>query len=179
VTSPVPILDPVAQPIIDAFLGCWEEQAARTPDPPAVVCLRPGDSVELLLSQLQNECCSGLAWLRPAGIYPSSDFPEQDSFVRKCQLGWAVVVELGLARCAPVGDSQHLPTCDQWAESVNHQMADAAAMRRALLCFQRLEEHRFTMALPGGWLPIRTEGGCLGGAMSFTFRADMCDVLED
>ena len=174
-----PIVDPVAQPILDALLACLETQVARVPDPPAVVCMRPGDRVELLIAQGQDECCAGLAWVRLAQIYPSSEFPTQDEGFVKCQTGWAVVVEIGVARCAPVGDERNLPTCDQWTKVTNNTTADAAALRRTLLCFRALDDHRFTMMVPGSWEPLTTEGGCVGGAMTLTVQASMCDTLEE
>lgn len=174
-----PIVDPVAQPILDALLLCLEEQVARVPNPPQAVCLRPGDRVSLLISQSFDECCAGLAWVRLAMIYPSSQFPEQDDSVVKCQLGWAVVVELGVARCAPVGDENHLPSCDEWTTTVNDSTADAAALRRTLMCFRRLDDYRHTAVVPGAWESTTLEGGCVGGTMTLTVQAPMCDVLED
>lgn len=174
-----PVVDPVAQPILDALLLCLEEQVARVPDPPAAVCMRPGDRVDLLMAQGRDECCEGLAWVRLASIYPSSVFPAPDEAYVKCQLGWAVVVELGVARCAPVGDETTLPTCDQWTTATNHTTADAAALRRTLLCFRQIEEFRHRLHVPGAWLPMTTEGGCVGGSMTVTVYAPMCDTLED
>lgn len=174
-----PVVDPVAQPILDALLLCLEEQVARVPVPPLAVCMRPGDRVDLLIAQGRDECCEGLAWVRLAQIYPSSTFPDPDEGYVKCPTGWGVVVELGVARCAPVGDESHLPTCDAWTETVNHTTADAAALRRTLMCFRALPEHRFTLHVIGTWEPLSTEGGCVGGAMTVTVRADYCDVLED
>lgn len=175
----LPVVDPVAQPILDALLLCLEQQVARVPHPPAAVCMRPGDQVTLMISRLENECCSGLAWVRLDSIYPSSEFPALDEGYVKCQLGWAVVVELGVARCAPIGDENHIPTCDQWTEVVNDTTADAAALRRTLLCFRTIEDHRFTMHIPGTWTGLPVEGGCVGGTMLVTVQAPMCDTLED
>lgn len=175
----LPVVDPVAQPVLDAVLLCLEIEAAKVPSPPQSVCMRPGDRVDLLIAQGRDECCEGLAWVRLAQVYPSSDFPAADQAYRKCQTGWAVVVEIGMARCAPVGDENHLPTCDQWTETVNHTTADAAALRRTRMRLHTLDDFRHRMSVPGQWEPMTTEGGCVGGAMLLTVQAPMCDTLED
>ncbi len=178
-TAPTPVVDPVAQPILDTLLVAMEIEVAKVPNPPAVVCMRPGDRIDLLISQLRDECCEGLAWIRVAGIYPSTNFPTQDETFQKCQTGWGVQVELGVARCAPVGDENNLPSCDEWTAATNNVTADAAALRRTLLRWKTLEENRFRQYIPGGYLPLTTEGGCVGGAMLVTFAAPACDRLED
>lgn len=174
-----PVVDPVAQPILDALLGCLEEQMARVPSPPGSVCMRPGDQVALLISRTTDECCTGLAWVRLDSIYPSTNFPTQEEGYTKCPPGWAVVVELGVARCAPVGDEDHLPSCDKWTETVNHVTADAAALRRTILQFQALPDFRFTQTVSGTWGALAVEGGCVGGAQTVTVQAPACDTLED
>lgn len=174
-----PLVDPVAQPILDALLVSLEKEVARVPNPPAVVCMRPGDRVDLLVSQYQDECCSGLAWVRLAGIYASNNFPTENDAPVKCLTGWAVQVELGVARCAPVGDENRIPTCDEWTLTVNDTTADDAALRRTLMRFKLIEDYRHTLYLPGQWLPMTTEGGCVGGARVVTVAAPACDVLED
>lgn len=174
-----PVVDPVAQPILDAFLVALEIEMSKVPSPPAKVCLRPGDRVDLLISQQEDECCSGLAWVRLAGIYPSNNFPVQDEGFVKCPTGWGVQIEIGAARCGPVGNENHLPTCDDWSAATNNTTADTAALRRTILRWKAMEENRFRMYVPGGWLPITTEGGCVGGAMLVTVAAPYCDKLED
>lgn len=173
------VVDPVAQPILDALLVCLENEVAKVPSPPHSVCLRPGSQVALLVSQHHDECCEGLAWVRLAQIYPASEFPAADETVMKCPTGWAVVVEIGVARCAPVGDENDLPSCDDWTAVTNHTTADAAALRRTLMRFRAMDEHRFTQVVPGTWEPMNTEGGCVGGAMTLTVQAPYCDILED
>lgn len=174
-----PVVDPVAQPILDALLVCLEAEVAKVAEPPASVCLRPGDRVDLLMAQGRDECCEGLAWVRLASVYPSTRFPTPDESFERCPGGWAVVVELGVARCAPVGDEHSLPTCEHWVDSVNHVTADAAALRRTLMRLRTLDDFHHTMTVAGTWEPMTTEGGCVGGAMLVTVKAPMCDTLED
>lgn len=174
-----PVVDPVAQPILDALLLCLEMEAARVPNPPAAVCMRPGDRVDLLMAQGRDECCEGLAWVRLAQVYPSNAFPIPNEGYVKCLTGWAVVVELGIARCAPIGDEHHLPSCDEWTATVNDTTADSAALRRTWMRLKTIDDFRFTMTVPGTYEPMTTEGGCVGGAMLLTVQAPACDVLED
>ncbi len=171
------IADPVALPILQALVACLEQEVQHLAVPPKVTCLRPGDRIELLIAQNRDECCEGLAWVRLAGIYPSTNFPTQDEDYQRCQTGWGVVVEMGIGRCAPVGDENRLPSCDEWTASAEAVAGDAAALRRTLLCFKTLEDFRYTMYVPGLWTPMTTEGGCVGGAMSVTVHAPACDEL--
>lgn len=174
-----PIVDPVATPVMEALHACLDDQIRQVPDPPANVVMRTGDSVELLISQYQNECCDGLAWVRLVTVYPSTNFPAADEVWTRCPGGWAVVVELGAARCAPTGDLDTIPTPDEWEAASRAVMGDLAAIRRAFMCFHGLEDFRYRPMLVGQWQQARTEGGCVGGAMTVTVHMPYCDVLEE
>jgi hypothetical protein len=174
-----PQVDPVAQPVLDAVLLCLEQEIAKVPNPPAVTCMRPGDRVDLLIAQGRDECCEGLAWVRLVSVFPSNQFPTQDEGYVKCVLGWGVRMEIGVARCAPVGDENQLPSCDDWTAVVNDTTADGAALRRVPMRLRTLEDFRHRMYVLGGWESMTTEGGCVGGALLLTVQAPACDILED
>lgn len=173
------VADPIAWPLIGDMVACLEQQVGCVDDPPAVVSARPGDRIELLISEADDECCNGLAWVRLVSIYPSSDFPGADTEASNCgPRGWAVVLEIGVARCAPTPDTTRVPTAEEWTEITGKVMADAAAIRRTVLCFKTLPEREDTMWLVGGYTPLPTEGGCVGGSMQVTVHALACDRLE-
>jgi hypothetical protein len=171
------IADPIAQPILDALRECLDDQLNYVHAKPASVCLRPGDRVDLLIAQGRDECCEGLGWVRLAAVYPTTTFPVPDESYSKCNTGWAVVAELGVARCAPVPEADELPTCADWTDVSHAVMADAAAMRRALMLFRRIDDYRHIPLVTGRWLPLTTEGGCVGGTMTTTVWAPYCDQL--
>lgn len=178
-----PISDPVIAPIAADLVVCLALELAKVPNPisdtPRPVCLRPGDRVDLLISQTRDECCEGLSWVRMVRIYPSAQqrFPAQDDRVTPCDvLRWAVTMELGAVRCAPTAEPEDLPTCDEWTETTLNEYDDLAAIRRALCCYQQQNPTRLLAIDPGE--PITTEGGCTGVTMLVTISAPACDCTE-
>lgn len=175
------IADPMVMPLARELLNCLSEEIAKVASPPRYVQLRPGSVVDHLLSTGgQDECCEGLAWVRPGSFFPSSNpatFPAQDGAppARGDITGWAVTIELGAVRCAPTPDADRIPTAEEWDAALQAQMDDAAAMRRAICCFIEARRGRSKTVLPGIWTPLDIEGGCLGGILPVTFRRSSCD----
>lgn len=171
------VADPVVMPLARELLDCYAVELDKLEQVPAYVQLRAGNVVAHLLSTYQDECCEGLAWVRPSAFFPSSGtFPTQDAAPMKGGTrAWAVTLELGYVRCAPVGDQNAVPTAAEWDETVQAVMDAGAAMRRALCCFQ---ESRNGRMLPGTWQPIEVQGGCVGGIMPVTVQGPACDCSE-
>lgn len=174
------IADPLVMPLAQELLVCLDEEMAKVADPPTYVQLRAGNVVAHLLSTYEDECCEGLAWVRPSAFFPSSGtFPVQDAQPAKGGTrAWAVTLELGAVRCAPTGDENTLPTADQWEATVQTVMDDAAAMRRAICCFIDARPGRSSRVLPGIWQPIDVQGGCVGGIIPVTIQGPACDCAE-
>lgn len=172
--------DPVVMPLARELLDCYEQEIAKVTSPPMYVQLRAGNVVAHLLSTVQDECCEGLAWVRPASFYPASSmFPVQDPApVKNGTRAWAVTLELGAVRCAPTGDENRIPTADEWDAVTQAVMDDAAAMRRAICCFIELDSRRNGRVLPGQWQPLDVQGGCVGGIMPITVSGPACDCAE-
>lgn len=174
------VADPLVMPFAMEMLDCLEQEIAKVEDPPLYVGLRPGNVVDHLLSTVEDECCSGLAWVRPAGFWPSSAvFPTQDTVAQKtAPLAWAVVLELGSVRCAPTPGPNAIPTTEEWMATTQVVMDDAAAMRRAICCFMEAEPSRKGKVLVGQWQPLSVQGGCVGGIIPVTIRGPACDCSE-
>jgi hypothetical protein len=175
------IADPLVMPLAYDMLTCLEEEIAKVEFPPARVGLRPGTVVDFLLSTTENECCDGLAWVRPVSFYPASGtFPLQDDLPQVPFVsGWAVVLELGAVRCAPTPPETAIPSVDEWNEVVQRVMDDAAAMRRAICCFVDMDKvARKKNVLPLQWTPLDVEGGCVGGTLEVVVRGPACDCFE-
>lgn len=173
--------DLVAFPMAQALVACLEEQMSLVLDPPASVCLRPGQQVDPLLSINDDECCSGLAWVRIADIFPSSDdtFPTQDETAAfPCNpRQWAVQLEMGAVRCAPTPDAYSMPSCEEWTAVVEKQMQDAAAMRRAVVCcFGEILDATYLL---GNWTPLPVSGRCSGGTQMVTVAAEHIDCCVE
>lgn len=174
------VADPLVMPLAREMLACLDQEMAKVASPPTYVQLRPGNVVAHLLSVNEDECCEGLAWVRPGPFFPSSTtFPVQDSTpIRGGQRAWAVTLELGAVRCAPTGDENAIPTGEEWDATVQAVMDDAAAMRRAICCFIDARPGRSARVLPGIWQPIEVQGGCVGGLIPVTVQGPVCDCTE-
>jgi hypothetical protein len=174
------IADPLVMPLARELLECLDQEIAKVLNPPRYVQLRPGTVVDHLLSTTSDECCDGLAWVRPESFFPSSSvFPNQDETpLAKGVLAWAVTLEMGAVRCAPTPDENSIPTGDQWDAVTQAVMDDAAAMRRALCCFIDAVPGRAKYVLPGLWQPLSVQGGCVGGILPITVRGPVCDCAE-
>jgi hypothetical protein len=173
------IADLVATPLAMRLLLCLDSQVQLLEKPPANVMLRSGTQVNYLMSLTKNECCAGLAWVRVSQIVPSSglNWPQQDvTPPRGCGIkSYAVEMEMGIVRCAPVATPQAIPSEDTWNISAIDTLADFAAMDRAICCFQRGFDR---LTLPGAWNPIAVQGMCVGGTMNFTAQALPCNCVD-
>lgn len=175
------IADPLVIPIAEEILACFTAALEDTQVFPRYIGFRPGTVVDWLLSTLENECCDGLAWVRPVTFFPSSaQFPQQDNApVPKGTTAWAVTLEMGVVRCAPTPVETQLPQPSEWDAVVQTMMDDAAAMRRAICCYLDADPTglRYRRTLPGAWLPLDVLGGCVGGAMTVTIQGPACDCI--
>lgn len=173
--------DPVVLPLAYELLACLEQEVDKVAHPPVYRGLRPGQVVDHLISTSSDECCEGLAWVRPALFVPSSGvFPIQDQEpVPGGVKSWAITLEMGVVRCAPTPSEDRIPTSAEWNAVVDAVMDDAAAMRRALCCFIALDPgRRIKSTLPLEWQPLDTEGGCVGGTLQVVVRGPACDCSD-
>lgn len=176
----MPTRDPMVMPLARELLACFDQELMKVEFPPLYVQLRPGNVVDHLLSTHEDECCQGLAWVRPSAFFPSSGaFPVQDPAPQpKGVSAWSITLELGAVRCAPTGDENRIPTAEEWDETTQAVMDDAAAMRRAICCFTEAKTNRVRNVLPGIWQPLSIQGGCVGGILPVTLRGPACDCSE-
>lgn len=178
--DPSPVSDPLVMPLAREMLACLDQELMKEDSPPLYVQLRPGNVVDHLLSNFQDECCQGLGWVRPSAFYPSStSFPTQDASPQpKGVSAWAITLELGVVRCAPTPDENSIPTAEEWDATTQAVMDDAAAMRRAICCFIDAKQGRAKRVLPGVWQPLSIQGGCVGGILPVTILGPACDCSE-
>lgn len=173
-TTPPPAT-PAVTVVAQQLLTCLDATTALLPDPPGIIALRPGVQAELLISQYDDECCQGMAWVRLVNLFPSSvAFPTQDVTYTRCgPVQWAAVFELGVARCAPTPDGSTLTSAQQWIAATEAVLADADAMRCAIECF--VETNPMMMTQAGMWQPLPTDGGCMGGVQLVSVGVPDCD----
>lgn len=174
--------DPLVMPLARELLDCYEIEIAKVASPPKYLGLRPGNVVDHLLSTNHDECCEGLAWVRPVDFFPSSGtFPTQDAVPVGDPPGaraWVVTLELGAVRCSPTPEATSIPTNAEWDAVVQAVMDDAAAMRRAICCLIDARPGRKKRVLPGRWQPLSVEGGCVGGVLPVMIQGPACDCPD-
>jgi hypothetical protein len=175
------VSDPLVMPLARELLACLDQEIVKVPEPPLYVGLRAGNVVAHLMSTTEDECCSGLAWVRPVTVVPSSGvFPVQDPAPLKGGgvRAWAITFELGSVRCAPTPEADEIPSAEDWEATVQAVMDDAAAIRRAVCCFLDADPRRSGRVLVGAWLPLDVQGGCVGGIMNVTVQGPACDCAD-
>ena len=154
-------------PLARLLLECLQDAATIDhPNPPEHFSLRLGE-VAMDISQYEDLCCEGLAYVKINSVYPSDDFPAPNEQYTVCANQWAADLEMGILRCSPVGDERFIPTDADWTAAAEQVAHDAAAMRLALARFRdRMEPGNPWLAR--NWAPIDPQGGCSGGTQVVT-----------
>lgn len=165
--------DEFVYPLMVDLVACLCTEIAESGLPEPCQCsLVPGADIVLdYCGSCDDAGCGGQAWVRLAGAYPSSLFPSLDEIGATCHSPIAYQVEIGIARCAPVGSTSMVnaytpPTLEQQLDAVRIQSADMSAMRRAIACCltQNHEDLTYTM---GAYTPL-SGGDCNGGTWLVT-----------
>ena len=164
----------VALPLAQSLLACLED--SLTVNPPAQVCLRAGEFVNPQISTTEDECCSGLAWVRIVGTDPLILRGQEDLTFGCFNHMRATVLEMGVVRCMPTPDADTLVSCDQWTALTAQMEADHTAMEAALCCLRELVRGGTVPAITdvalyvGEYAPRGPDGRCLGATL--TVRAE-------
>jgi hypothetical protein len=175
----MPLTDRVAWPVAIRLLTCLDSAIELLASPPKNIGLRPGDSVAFYASRMRDECCEGLAWVRVVSVAPSStnQWPNPDILPQKCNtLRYAVVLEMGIVRCAPAPGANEIPSQDAWDTLTETILDDMAAMQKAVCCFA---DGFNGLYLEGTWTPLSIEGACAGGSMNLTVSAGACNCKKE
>jgi hypothetical protein len=114
--------------------------------------------------------CGGQAWVRVADVFPSAEFPVPSQTISNCNVPLAFTLEVGIVRCKPMGENSQLrgytpPTLEQNVGALRLQMADMAAIRRAIQCCFGEDD---TTYIVGTYVSSPAGGDCLGGYFSVT-----------
>lgn len=102
----------------------------------------------------------GMAWVRLVTQYPSQSYPTPLTSPSPCAVEVVFVAEMGLIRSFPV--SEEPPDEATYKAHAERQIAEAALMRRAVLCCYR------SRAILSNYTPIGPTGGAIGGTWTFT-----------
>jgi hypothetical protein len=122
--------------------------------------LQFGDQVPIDLLESKG-VGSGVAWVRMDNVFPSTSFPNPDSGDGSCSTLLAYEIEVAIARCVPVLDRNGKPPgVDATLQAARMQLADMAAMRRAISCCFTNSDIDYTLVQ---YNPIPVSGGVGGG----------------
>lgn len=156
-------MDPTT--LMQALQVCWCELLASTSDgAPATCCLVAGKPAIV-------DCCNGYAWVRLVQAYPTEFFPQPFNTAKKCPaLTWALVVEVGVTRCAAGPCSPTDTTCcANEAAAADALFSDFEAARKLWSCgCIGLANDQI---IPGQMRVYGPEGGCVGVTMTATLQA--------
>lgn len=162
----------VALPLAQTLLQCLED--SLTVNPPAQVCLRAGEFVNPSLSSTEDECCSGLGWVRIVDTQPLVLRGQEDLTFGCINHMRVTTLEMGVVRCHATPDADTLVTCDQWTAEAVQLEADHTAMEAALCCLQGVVTGGTVPAITdivlkaGEYTPRGPDGRCIGGTMTVT-----------
>ena len=162
--------------IAQELLACLEAALLAGPNPPPTsrIMLRAGAEVTPLLSTNDDECCSGLGWVRIVRTEPVRGVG--DPFNVSCfTQDRNLVLEMGVARCAPTSPATSFPTEEEWTAVALQLDADHGAMESALCCaFTDLEGSAAEEVSAGAYEPFGVDGNCIGGTLQVTVRYTAC-----
>jgi hypothetical protein len=158
---------PVVQALIAALV---EEYVDSELEAPAWAGSLPG-----ALATLDGSTeCGGQTWVRISSAFPSVDFPTADGTRAQARGTWgyrpAFVLEVGTVRCVSVESDEEeneAPTPAQTLEETRVQLADMAAMRRAICKVMKEQGRAFVL---GNYAPYGPQGAIAGGTWSPTFE---------
>lgn len=164
-----------AMTLAQALLTCLETSLAAGPNPPASTMLRAGREVTPLLGTNADECCGGLGWVRIARVSGVRQLGERDNVSCFAQER-TLVLEMGVARCAPSAPVSGVPSEADWATTALQLDADMGAMEAAVCCaFGDLDDNPFAEEVAvGDYEPFGVDGNCIGGTMQVTVRMTIC-----
>jgi hypothetical protein len=178
--------DKMVMPIALNAHACLVVEVGKVASPPKHVQIRPGATFTAMADQVGDECCDGIAWVRPGTQTPTTGhWPDPIDNVDGVDGGqpvyWAVQLELGIERCIPTvsnveGEQGRAPTGAQWLQATQDHLDDAAALRRAACCL--MDTYGKDGVLIGPVTPLQNEGNCGGQTVVVTVRAPACDCID-
>ena len=126
----------------------------------------PGDAAAQDYTGNCKDGKCGMAWVRLVTLYPADGVAIPNQTAGNCGSALGADIEVGIMRCITVGDAQgNPPTPTQLLDASALQMADAEAMRRAILCCTTIPTHDMMLA---GYTPMGPSAGLVGGVWNLS-----------
>lgn len=169
--------DTIVYPTLIQMVACLGKEITDSGLPePCFIGVLPGSVVSLDYcgaGKCDGTQCGGQAWARVVDVFPSSQFPTVNQDESNCGQPLAFRLEVGIGRCVPVGTNNAIggfipPTLEQQLDATRLQLADMAAMRRAISCCVAKDRNIDYVLEP--YVPIPAQGGCGGGFWTVVIR---------
>jgi hypothetical protein len=159
--------DVTIYPILVSLLACLESELTESGlDIPEIFGVEPGQLPAFDLGSDDNEC--GQGWVILQSAFPSLNFPNQDVATLGLSSPLSFGIQMGIMRCIPgLDENNETPTADQRLMATRDQLADMAAMRRAICKCLKEAKRDFVL---GNYQPIGPDGGQVGGTWSVNVR---------
>lgn len=150
---------PITQSVVLSMMelaACVCAELATTGAGPTCWCgMYPGAAVSWeYCGECDHDRC-GMGYVRFAGAFPYSTFPQQ-FLDHRCTLPLAWAVEVGALRCVPQSTDGSLIDPEAMADVAVNQILDASALHRAIKCCG-------VEAAVATYSPVGPSGGCVGG----------------
>lgn len=143
-----PVLETLLADVVDAL---------------ATACAPVGVSTIELGEVPFDWCCQGHAFIRAPRIHPTNPFPQQAFRNGNCELPTAVMVEVGVLRCAPTLQANGDSPDPEDVTAVSLQVYDDAAILYEVLTGFEIGGGARASTVIDSWEPYDTQGGCAGG----------------
>lgn len=166
---PITYPDKLLRPKAQALLACLCAEVLNNPSPPGRCGYRPYVNGTPLFGTLDDECCSGLAFLYVGPMRPVVSGVTPDPGPVNCQLLYMAEMQIGIWRCAPTGDIQAPP--DQlvdWDPLQEKLFDDRASLRGAVCCFISGQKPKTVSVGEYTTINQGPEGMCIGTQVTLT-----------
>lgn len=150
--------------LLTTLAACLCEQIRADELPEPCFCgVLPGERVAVDYINLCEEQ-DGMAWTRLALSYPASAVGVVNQNLRNCSGGLGVEIEIGIMRAAPtMTEDGEPPSAGDQLASVELQMDDMLAMRKAVACCSALDPYDYILSQ---YRPSGPLGYALGGTFT-------------
>lgn len=161
------LLVPLSQTLRDCLFESLADRVGALPQ--ERVQIRFGAEIFPDRSIPADECCPGIAWVRPGPAEPRFTIDDAEG---QCVASLRrSVLEMTVYRCMPTPGSGELVTRDQWDAVFLQAESDHSAMEAALCC---LTDFLFGpgntipgvhAVYAGEWTPLGPDANCVGSSM--------------
>lgn len=146
--------------VVEDLAACLAAQIEADENIPPCFCgVLPGFEVAWDIGQCDE--ANGLAYVRVAGVYPSSSVGVASLIPGNCAVGLGFDLEIGMLRCFDLNEDGSPSSPEQLLEATQLQLFDVQTMRRTLACCDWLGSNDYVV---GTYQPVGPSGGVVGGA---------------